>query len=521
MDITRLEVLTIDRPGMTHDVSGVFVQNSLNIIWMEVYTHVIYIKFERKETNIHNKIIKDLESIPGVKNVKEIDFIMIEESRLEARAILNSITQGIMILKKDSSVKYVNQYAAKNIFNKTYQELMDEPVSTLIKHGQLEKWLQEEPVEYRTSDALEVTINERDYILHANPITSDDDVYAGMMITLQDVHRIGELFNRKRFDNPITFHDIYGVSPGIKNAVDQAKMFARSNSPILILGESGTGKEIFARAIHNESQRCSKMFVALNCAAVPDQLLESELFGYEEGAFTGGKKKGKVGLLEMANGGTVFLDEIGEMSPHLQAKLLRVLQENKIRRLGGTREMPVDLRILSATNRNIQKMIASGQFRLDLYYRINVFTLHISPLKERVEDIKLLANKFVEDYAVKYHKVIKRIHPESMELLLKYDWPGNVRELQNVMERAVAMTEGDIIMSESIHLDQASRPEKSTPSLPLKESVQEFEKTMILNALKNSRSIREAARKLKVTHTLLINRMKKYGIQNGNQSVDS
>jgi len=514
MVVSRLQVLTIDRPGMTHDISGVFVKNNMNITWMEVYTHVIYIKFEKQNPLLHQKIIDDLLAIEGVKDVREIDFIMIEESRLEAKTILNSITQGIMILKKDATIKYVNQYAAKNIFMKDYQELIDKPIEQLIKHEQLKKLQDREDVDQQALDALEVTIDDREYILHANPITSEDDVYAGMMITLQDVHRIGELFDRKRFDNPITFQDIFGSSQAMNDAIRQAKMFAASDSPVLILGESGTGKEIFARAIHNESMRCSKMFVALNCAAVPDQLLESELFGYEEGAFTGGKKKGKNGLLETANGGTIFFDEIGEMSPHLQAKLLRVLQENKIRRLGSTKEVSIDVRVLSATNRELQGMLSSGQFRLDLYYRINVFTLHISPLRERVEDIKLLAKKFVHEYAMKYHKPIKKIHQDAMEALIRYDWPGNVRELQNVIERAVAVTHGNKIMPDSIKMDLMPEKEKDQEIEPLRERVEQYEKEVIIKALKESKSIREASRKLKVTHTLLLNRMKKYQLEN-------
>ena len=224
-----------------------------------------------------------------------------------------------------------------------------------------------------------------------------------------------------------------------------AQRYSRVNSNVLIVGETGTGKELFAHSIHQASSRSDQPFVALNCAALPEILLESELFGYEAGAFSGAAKGGKIGLLELAHRGTIFLDEIGEIPITLQAKLLRVLQEKEIRRIGSTSVHPIDVRVVSATNINIEEKIRSGQFRSDLYYRLNLLDISIPPLRERREDVQELVDFYLTRFACEMGKRIPTVTPEAAQLLMQYDWPGNVRELRNVCERLIVLNDSDFV----------------------------------------------------------------------------
>lgn len=262
-----------------------------------------------------------------------------------------------------------------------------------------------------------------------------------------------------------TFDDIIGENAGLKNLIQKARMMAQTNSNIMILGESGTGKDVFAQAIHNASPRRGKPFIALNCGALPRDLVESELFGYESGAFTGARKNGNIGKFELANGGTIFLDEIGEMPLDLQAKLLRVTESKQLMRLGGSKNIKVDVRIIAATNANIDDMIEQKLFRADLYYRLSTMKLYLMPLRERRDDIVRLAEHFIRSVSKRIDKPnIMRFSESAKELLQKLDWPGNVRELQNLIECIVQLYPGDIILPEYI-LDNTSQ-RCYTPSEP-------------------------------------------------------
>ncbi|WP_197686573.1 sigma-54 interaction domain-containing protein [Thermanaeromonas toyohensis] len=251
---------------------------------------------------------------------------------------------------------------------------------------------------------------------------------------------------------PIGLPKIIGKNPKLVKAISIAQQVALTDSTILLRGESGTGKEMFARAIHENSPRKKGPFIAINCAAIPENLLESELFGYEEGSFTGARRGGKPGKIELAHKGTLFLDEIGDMPPALQAKLLRVLQEKKIERVGGTRPVPIDVRIIAATHRNLEEMIATGQFREDLYYRLSVIPIYIPPLRERPEDIELLLYYYVKKYCVLLNKEFKTFTYDALQLLKAYPWPGNIRELENTVEYIVTVEDKEEIGVESLPL---------------------------------------------------------------------
>jgi Nif-specific regulatory protein len=309
------------------------------------------------------------------------------------------------------------------------------------------------------------------------------------------------------------FRHIIGNSAPIKAVYEHVAQVARTNTTVLIRGESGTGKEMVAHAIHYNSPRAKKPFVKVSCAALPETLIESELFGYEKGAFTGaqGLKKGR---FELADGGTIFLDEIGDLSVATQVKLLRVLQEREIERLGGTHSVRVNVRLIAATHRPLEKLIAEGSFREDLFYRLNVFTIFAPPLRERKPDIMLLADHFLEKYAGEHGKPIRRIATAAIDMLTSYHWPGNVRELENTIERAVLVCEGQVVHAH--HLPPTLQTAEASDTLPrtaLAESVGAFERDLIEDALKSTRGNRaRAARLLQTTERILGYKVRKYRI---------
>jgi len=315
----------------------------------------------------------------------------------------------------------------------------------------------------------------------------------------------------KRFD----LGSIIGNSASMRAMIETLTLVAPSEATVLIQGQSGTGKELVASAIHHNSPRKSSPFIKVNCAALPETLLESELFGHEKGAFTGaaGPRKGR---FERADHGTLFLDEIGEMAPATQAKILRVLQEREFEPVGGSRSIQVDTRIISATNRNLEEEVAADRFREDLYYRLNVVTIAVPPLRERLSDIPLLAEHFLEQYAARNHRTFKGIAPQAMDLLMRYSWPGNVRELENVIERAVIMARGDHIGTEhfpSTISDQESATSGHSPTLPSGRSLKEVEREMILQTLDDMGGNRtQTAKILGISRRTLQLKLKEYGI---------
>ena len=295
------------------------------------------------------------------------------------------------------------------------------------------------------------------------------------------------LYLRSELASASGFGDIIGRHPEMVRIYERIAQVAQTSATVLITGESGTGKELIARAIHRQGPRRERPFVAVNMAAIPEPLLESELFGHERGAFTGAYQK-KLGKFELAHGGTLFLDEVGTLRVDLQAKLLRVLQEREIERVGGTRTMKVDLRIIAATNANLRQAVKDRAFREDLYYRLNVVPLALPPLRERREDIPLLVDHFVQKYHRRFGKAVRGISPGALPLLLDYDWPGNVRELENIIERSVALATGPVISLRDLPLDLAlpdAAVRSEEPGLSLKEARERFERQFILRVLES------------------------------------
>ena len=312
-----------------------------------------------------------------------------------------------------------------------------------------------------------------------------------------------------------SLESIIGNGPSMDEIKKMVGKVAKSNSTVLIRGESGTGKELFAHAVHNASDRAYKPFIKVNCAALPDNLLESELFGYQEGAFTGARKGGKVGKFELANGGSIFLDEIGDMPLNMQVKLLRVLQEREIERLGDNRSIKIDVRVIAATNRNLEDMVQKGLFRKDLFYRLNVVALDIPPLRKRLEDIPLLVESLLQKLSKRLGCPDKILDSSALQCLLSHDWPGNIRELENVLERVLNIVEEDIISAKHLpfRLCDNNPGAETENTKPLKEAVEQLEKTMLQRALENTKGdCLEAARALQISKSTFYKKLTDYGI---------
>jgi len=352
----------------------------------------------------------------------------------------------------------------------------------------------------------------------AKPIKDEFDNITGLIAILREMDSVHKLVHKMvGAQASLSFDDIIGNDPQLHAVIKRARKVARSGSTVLLQGESGTGKEIFAQAIHNASGRRKGAFIVINCGAIPRELVESELFGYEDGAFTGARKGGRPGKFELASGGTVFLDEIGDMPLDIQASLLRVLQERQVTRIGGQKAIPINTRIIAATNKNLAEEVDKGNFRLDLYYRLNVITFHLPSLRERSKDIPYLAQYFVQKISPRLGQEPPTIAPEFYNCLAEYDWPGNVRELENVIEQALHMVESDILVSEHLpdRIYTPKQAEKKTPTNH--DKLKSAEADVIKDTLESTNwNISRAAAVLGIGRNTLYRKIKQYDLAQEN-----
>ena len=387
-----------------------------------------------RTANIMLTLIKDREELLKIKETKE-----------QLAIILNSAQEGIQLVDKNGIIQYVNEGytritgipANKRIGCNVFDVSQDGALVEVLRTGK--------PCMGKPNRAVG---SNAQVISNAAPVIVNGEM-TGAVVVFQDISEVIRLTKELKKSSSMidglkdeikkmnevkgTFDDIVARSPVMQDVINMAKKAAKEDSTVLITGESGTGKELFANALHSGSTRSLKPMIKINCAAIPAELLESELFGHEAGAFTGAAKL-KLGKFELANGGTIFLDEIGDMSPLLQAKLLRVIQEQEIERVGGTKPIKIDVRIIAATNQNLLELIRVGRFREDLYFRLNVININIPPLRERKEDIIALAETYIKEFNRKFYKNVKGLTNKAQDLLLSYQWPGNVRELRNIFE---------------------------------------------------------------------------------------
>ena len=427
-------------------------------------------------------------------------FEQIEKSEAQLRHIVDAIPQMIVVMNPDGAVLYMNQTMldytgltieeamATDCRHRTFNQedvarIQDERLESLSRcvPFQNEKRILRKDGEYRW------------FLFHYNPLLDDQGRVIRWYATGTDIDdrvqaeertRNENLALREQIDRDSMFEDIVGSSEALRKVLRQVSKVASSDSTVLILGETGTGKELIARAIHRRSKRAERAFISVNCAAIPASLIASELFGHEKGAFTGATQK-RLGRFESANGGTIFLDEVGDLPTDVQIALLRVLQEREIERVGSDRPTPINVRVLSATHRDLNTLVAESKFRQDLLYRLNVVPVEMPSLRERAADIPLLVDYFIDRFGKKAGKKFRRIDKRALKLFQAYDWPGNIRELQNVIERAVILSDGDTFSVDETWLKWQA-PQSAGPTAGLNRALQRQEKEMIEAALAES-----------------------------------
>ncbi|MDI6601723.1 MAG: sigma 54-interacting transcriptional regulator [Thermoanaerobacteraceae bacterium] len=499
--------------------------------YYELKTLLNIIKLENFDAVIGSSLICDLcdeiglnsifiYSSNSIKNAL-VQAIHIQQSIMEEKyrsnqlnAVLNYAYSGIIATDEKEVIQIYNPMAEK-IMGIPREEVIGKKVDSVIENTRLNYVLSSKKEEI---DQIQ-KIKDKVILTSRIPIIVEDEV-KGAVATFQDIksiqkaeHKIRRELFSKGLVSKYSFDDIKGSSRVTHDCIENARQYARSDFTILITGESGTGKELFAHSIHNESERKDEAFVAVNCAALPENLLESELFGYEEGAFTGARKGGKMGLFELAHNGTIFLDEISEIPLSLQSRLLRVIQEKEVMRLGSDKIIPVDVRIISATNKDLWKEVVEGRFREDLYYRLSVLELTIPPLRERKADIPEIARDFIITNFPNLYSAYEKKWERIFKILQGYEFYGNVRELQNVLKRLSVLINSDNTKNKSeTEIVDSVYKEKLKQEIPLNREQREI--NQILEILNESNWNKEkAARKLGISRTTLWRKLKTYGIE--------
>ncbi|MEW6275061.1 MAG: sigma 54-interacting transcriptional regulator [Bacillota bacterium] len=452
------------------------------------------------------------------------------EAKKSLQLFMDSLPDGVMILARDGTIEMANQaqerltgilnkqILGQTIFDLVHQGLYNDPVIDLVLK-------RKEPV-----TLMQYTPFQTCLLVTASPMMTKNDEIDYVVLYSKDVTELHQLQQQleqtklltQQYSSEITEMrvqswenvDIVAKSEQMKKVIDLALRLASVETTVLILGESGTGKEVVAKIIHDQSERKLGPFIKVNCSAIPESLIESELFGYEPGTFTGGRKEGKAGLFELAHNGDIFLDEIGDLALAVQPKLLRVLQEKEVVRLGGVKTRKVDVRVIAATNKDLKELVKQNRFREDLYFRLNVVPITIPPLRERKDDIIPLAYYFKEQFSKKY-KVKREFSGEVLNRFYAYDWPGNVRELQNAVERLLVISSGDIITLKDLPPDLLPNLSEGAGKiivnglLPLKQAVLEVERQLIEQGLATFGSTLKVAEVLGVHQTTVIRKMAK------------
>jgi len=537
----RFEIRGENRLGITRDVINVLADQGLDIRAFEVTTHHIYADIPAVRPERFLLLSHALKQIPGIFDITEIDRLPTERRRAQLHATLAALGDPVIAVDANGLIAQANP-AAQAISGTPDKPLRDQDISSILLEPSIEDLHQGG---FRLPER-EVTLGGQTYLLQVEPIghvddgsdVTDDAPWGGVMV-FHRAARLGRVITALQDRGHTDFDDIIGTSRAMTRVKSQAQRLAAIDAPILILGETGTGKELFARACHRASTRSDQPFLALNCAAMPEGLAESELFGYAAGAFTSARRGGKPGILELADGGTLFLDEIGELTPYLQAKLLRVLQDGRFRRVGGTDEITVDVRIISATNRDLEAMSHDGTFREDLYFRLNVLGITLPPLRDRIKDIADLATFFIDRTAQQTERSTPKLARDGLDWLCSHDWPGNVRELENTLFRAVALLDGDVLGARDLadaasgtanapepshqNTAEAAQDAPTTSDQPdliatalaqsdFNSGMNLLEREMLMRLYPDYPSSRKLAERLRVSHTSIANKLRKYGI---------
>ena len=485
------------------------------------YGVVGLIAFNKEQSDIIKDNAKDLTNFLGkmadlISNKLKAQ-IKTEEFELEKKKLeilLNSMNKAVVSIDKEGNIDKYN-VKFKEIFNMRDDNIDGENIFQLLDF--IKKPSTNDLKKHKTG-VFYYKENSRNLkgIYNVSEIAVKNKLKGYVIDFIENKDAIKN-YNKINKDYKITLDNIISESEIMEHTKQKALIASKSNSTVLITGESGTGKELFARAIHNHSDRVDNTFVTVNCAAIPDNLLESELFGYEEGAFTGAKKGGKLGKFEIAHKGTIFLDEIGDMSLHLQGKLLRVLQERELDKIGGKSNILIDVRVIAATNKNLVELVEKGQFREDLYYRLNVIPITLPALRQRKNDIPLLIDYMIKEYAHKLNKDVIGIEDDAKKTLIDYSWPGNVRELQNVIEYSINMSNSSLLNLDIIPNNIKSKyyDEKSNKCEEIRtlEDLEKEEISKALNKFKHYKKDKElVAQSLGISRATLYRKLEKYNL---------
>jgi TyrR family helix-turn-helix protein len=507
----RIDVFFADRVGIAQEILATLAQRALDVSAVEVEPPHVHLEAPALDAQGLELLRGELLGVAGVLSVGAVAMLPGARRRLYLDALLAAQEDPVLAVDAAGVVVVANT-AAVSASGVVESALIGQSVP-----GLTDRAARDNPP--RTG--REVQFGGRSFLLESVALHEAGGVVAGAVLTLHAPHRLGERLSALRNHGVGGFEALLGDSPAIRQLKQRAARMAPVDAPLLIRGETGTGKELLAHACHAGSRRRDQPFFALNCAALPESLAESELFGYASGAFTGALRGGKPGLLELADGGTLFLDEVGEMSAYLQAKLLRFLNDGSFRRVGGERELKADLRIVSATHRSLEDMVAAGTFRQDLLFRLDVLQLQVPPLRERPEDILPLAQVFLERACAQIGRPRPRIGADAAAALRTHPWTGNVRQLQNVVFRAVTLSEAPVIGQADLEF-VGSTPVPVTHAAPvveavgsLEDAVAGFEKALLQRLHRDYPSTRKLAERLQTSHSAIAVRLRKYGIGAG------
>ena len=481
------------------------------------------------EFDAEGNVVRWLGSDTDIEDRKRAETKLLEDER-EFRRITDAIPQTIVVLDPSGDPLYANQ-AVLEYTGLTMQEVLSSEFRARMFHPEdVEKVREERQAAYARGLPFEIEQRTRRkdgqyrwFLIRLNPFRDEQGRLVRWYATGTDIDDRKRAEDRTRNENVALredivrssmFEEIVGSSEPLRRVLVQVSKVAPTDSTVLVLGETGTGKELIARAIHNRSKRSNRAFIRVNCAAIPQSLIASELFGHEKGSFTGATQR-RLGRFESADGGTIFLDEVGDLPPETQVALLRVLQEREFERVGGTQSVSVDVRVIAATNRDLNSAVAEGKFRQDLFYRLNVFPIRLPALRERISDISLLVGYLIDRYAKKLGKKIRNIDKKTIELFHAYGWPGNIRELQNVVERAVILSEGETFFVDETWLTRVT-PKPAVTTAPLIADLVEHEREILEAALRESEGVvggpSGAAVKLGIPRQTLESKIRKLGI---------
>ncbi|MDX3772781.1 transcriptional regulator TyrR [Chromatiaceae bacterium AAb-1] len=512
----RLEIQCQNRLGLAQEVLNILVSYQLDLRGIEVDAELsrLYVSFPGVNFEKFQELMARMRRIPGVEDVKTTAFMPSEREHNELTTLLRTLPDGLIAIDLKANVTVINE-AALDALSVSRADIMHQSLLGMVKGFNFQRWLESDEVLAQTR---RLEIQGKRFIADILPVMvpgdAGSDILAGAVINFKSESRLGQHIVAFKTGDQESFNTLQANSNVMRRVVREAKKMAQLDAPILIMGETGTGKELLARACHTASSRTGKPFLAVNCASMPDNVAESELFGYGSNAYPG-TTEGKKGIFEQANGGTVFLDEVGEMSHQLQTKLLRFLQDGSFRRVADENEVRVDVRVICTTQKDLPGMVQEGRFREDLFYRLNVLTLELPPLRERKQDIIPLAEFFIARYAARLGRKAPDLTESCSQFLQQYPWPGNVRQLEHALYRAVTLLEGYELDKEHLQLPSYTSDHgylEQEFDGTLDEAVKQFEASLLRKLFPAYPSSRQLAKKLGLSHTAVANKLRDYGI---------